>query len=350
MKRNDDLGLLAHPDHFHDAIQIQDFQPERLRQFLRKMILIRLCEEKIGDKIAAKKIACPCHLAIGQEAVAVGLAENLRRDDHIFGTHRSHAQFLSVGGDPYRLFAEVLGRVDGASKGMGGSMHLFDREVGFTGSVPIVGGTVPLAVGAALSAKVQKKDFLGVCFFGDGATEEGVFHESMNLASALKLPVIFVCENNLFSSHLHIDLRQPSNSVARYADAHRINNIVLDGNDVVEVAKKTAPLIDEARANQTPVFIEAVTYRWRGHVGPSEDLDVGVKRGDDLPRWKKRDPIQRLVDGMTARSMLTDEDFRSLKEEIRKEVDETWDRAELSDFPDHSKLYDMVYAKERGDA
>jgi pyruvate dehydrogenase E1 component alpha subunit len=192
--------------------------------------------------------------------------------------------------------AEVQGKQTGASRGMGGSMHLIDRERGLYGTVPIVGGTIPIAVGAALAAKKDGKGAVAVSFFGDGATEEGVFHESVNLAAVLGLPVLFLCENNLFSSHLHIDARQPSDSVARFAEANRVPWQLVDGNDIVGCTNAVAEAVEPMRSGGGPRFIEAVTYRWRGHVGPREDEDVGVRRGEDLPLWKKRDPIRRLAD------------------------------------------------------
>ncbi len=182
----------------------------------------------------------------------------------------------------------MLGKADGTSKGMGGSMHLYGEDVGFMGSVPLVGATIPLAVGAGLAAKLDGRGAIGVTYFGDGATEEGVFHESMNLAATFSLPVLFVCENNLFSSHLYITQRQPSDRIARYGEAHRMATVTIDGNDVAGVARTTAALIKDIRAGKGPALIEAITYRHRGHVGPKDDIDVGVQRSvADVNRWKQ---------------------------------------------------------------
>ncbi len=180
------------------------------------MLQIRVVEEEIGRLVERSLARAPCHLGIGQEAVAVGVSHSLTAADRVFGAHRSHSHYLALGGSTYKLLAEVLGKADGTSKGMGGSMHLYGEEVGFMGSVPLVGATIPLAVGAAIAAKMDGRGAIGVTYFGDGATEEGVFHESMNLAAAMRLPVLFVCENNLFSSHLYITQRQPSDRIARY--------------------------------------------------------------------------------------------------------------------------------------
>ena len=174
-------------------------------------------------------------------------------------------------------------------------MHLYGPQVGFLGSVPIVGASVPIAVGAALAAKMDGKGDVAVSYFGDGAVEEGSVQESLNLAAIMKLPVLFVCENNLFASHMHIRLRQVGDSTARFAQAHGIPATVVDGNDVVAVAAAAGEMIQRARSGEGPAYLEAVTYRWRGHVGPREDMDVGVKRSQDLVLWKGRDPIGRLA-------------------------------------------------------
>jgi len=269
------------------------------------MILIRRAEEHVADLVKSGEARCPCHLAIGQEACAVGVTAAFRSGDRAFGAHRSHGHYIALGGDLDAMFAEILGKATGCSGGMGGSMHLVAPERGLLGTVPIVSTTIPMAVGAGLAAKLEGSQALAVSFFGDGATEEGGFHEAMNLAATLKLPVIFACENNLFSSHLHISLRQPTDCVARYALAHRVEYEVLDGNDVCAVSEATLRAAARARAKEGPTFLELVTYRWRGHVGPSEDTDVGVKRGEELVHWKKRDPIRRLREAMIAAGMLT---------------------------------------------
>lgn len=338
------LGDLADPNQHIDAIDMSGLSQSDAKSCLRQMIVIRKAEEKIGDKVTAGEIACPCHLAIGQEAVAVGVSLALRKTDRVFGGHRSHAHYLATGGDLYALFAEVLGKESGCSKGMGGSMHLFSKNTGFYGSAPIVGGTVPLAVGAGLAAQLDKNGDVGVTYFGDGAAEEGAIHESLNFASIFKLPVLFVCENNLFSSHLHIDLRQPANSVARFGQAHRMKTLVVDGNDVNAVFRATTEILKGARAGEGPGFLEAVTYRWRGHVGPREDIDVGVKRKDDLHLWKQRDPIKRLRDAMISGGFLTSEDYEKISQGVQQEIEALWSLAANSPYPPPQATLDCVYA------
>lgn len=337
------LGNLADPTQLNEYLNISGQDKGTLIKQLKMMMTIRSAEEKIADMVSAGKIKCPCHLGIGQEAVAVGVSAHLRSTDRVFGAHRSHSHYLALGGNVEELFAEVLGKITGCSKGMGGSMHLYDGAHGFMGSVPIVAATIPLSVGAALAAKMDGKGDVAVGYFGDGAAEEGVLHESLNLASSLNLPVLFVCENNLFASHLHIGLRQPSDSIARFARAHQIHSEVVDGNDVVGVAEATKRMIDRARKGEGPAFLEAVTYRWKGHVGPSEDMDVGVKRNQDLAKWKGRDPVNRLAKAMEQERMLSPVDLSKSQEEINTLIDIAWENAEQAQFPDQAALLGLVY-------
>lgn len=340
-----ELGRLADPACFTGPLDIAGCDAVRLVEQLRVMLLIRLAEERIGDAVAAGQVHCPCHLGIGQEAVAVGISQHLRKTDRVFGTHRSHSHYLALGGEVEPLFAEVLGRVTGCSKGMGGSMHLYGAAVGFAGSVPIVAGTIPLAAGAALAAQMDGKGDIGVAYFGDGAAEEGAVHETLNLASVFKLPLLFVCENNLFSSHLHISLRQPRDAIARFADAHAVSYEIVDGNDVVAASRAAGRLVEQARKGEGPGFLETVTYRWRGHVGPREDVDVGVNRSGDLPLWKRRDPVRRLLEALEAAGAMTRRQFDDMQAAVAAEIGEAWRRAEAAPFPAPAALLDLVYAR-----
>ncbi len=340
------LGALADPSQCHDPVVLGDTAPAQLRTWLRKLIEIRCAEEKIGDEFGKSVIKCPCHLVIGQEAPAVGIAAHIRRGDRVFGAHRSHAHFLALGGSLHHLLAEVLGKDTGCSRGMGGSMHLLDRAHNFFGSVPIVGATVPIATGAALAAQMEGTDGIAVSYLGDGATEEGVFHESLNFASVFKLPVIYVVENNLFSSHLHISLRQPYDSICRHAVAHGVAWQRVDGNDTVAMARAAGTAVAAARAGAGPQLIEAVTYRWRGHVGHREDNDVGVMRKEGLGEWKKRDPIGRLVAALIAAGHLTDAQLQADWAEFRAAVEAAWTRAAADPYPPASALLERVYSQE----
>lgn len=338
------LGPLADPAHFTAPIDLANLSNETGLALLKDMMLIRRAEESISDLVEAGLIKCPCHFAIGQEATAVGVAHHLRSTDRGFGAHRSHSHYLASGGSLDKLFAEVLGRETGASRGMGGSMHLYAAEQGFAGSVPIVAGTVPLAVGAGLAAKMDGNGDIGIAYFGDGACEEGVVHESLNLASVMKLPVLFVVENNLYSSHLDISARQPNDRTARFAEAHGVETRVVDGNDVVAVIEAAGELIDNARAGKGPGFLEAVTYRWRGHVGPDANIDVGLRRSaKEVAAWKKRDPIARLIQTLIKRGVSSAEidvyavDVDTAVQHARSEgLNAPWPRPET--------LLDYVYA------
>lgn len=329
------LGWLADPRApVRSLVLASDSRAELLARYER-MLLIRRAEEAIGELILSGDARCPCHLAIGQEACAVGVAAafDCGRGDRAFGAHRSHGHYLALGGDLDALIAEVLGRATGCSRGMGGSMHLVAPEQGLFGTVPIVSATIPMAVGAALAAKLEGSDALAVAFFGDGAVEEGAFHESMNLASVARLPIIFACENNLFSSHLHIRFRQPNDSVARFAAAHLVASEVIDGNDVGAVAAAARRAAARARAGHGPTLLEMVTYRWRGHVGASEDIDVGVRRNEDLPHWKKRDPILRVRDAMIGAGMLVDAEADVVNDRVLRRVREAVARAKAAPYP-----------------
>ncbi len=309
------------------------------------MLLIRTVEEQIAGWVEETRVHCPCHLSIGQEAIATGVATALRKDDRLFGNHRSHGHYIAAGGDVYRLLAEVLGRADGCATGMGGSMHLQDRSSGFFGSVPIVAGTIPIAVGAALAAKMDGGDAIGVAYFGDGACEEGVFHESLNLASTYGLPVLFVCENNQYSSHLDIALRQPSDRMARYAQAHRVRSAVIDGNDVAAVARAATQLVALARSARQPAFLEAITYRWRGHVGSKDDIDVGVRRSmEHLEAWKRRDPIRRLEEAIVAAGWYEESRLGEVRRQVSEAVRAAASRALAAEWPPARNLPGLVFA------
>ncbi len=339
------LEKLSNPKNFREPLEIKGQDKSSLIQALKMMLTIRKTEECIADLVKTGVIKCPCHLAIGQEAVAVGIAKNLNNKDKVFGNHRSHAHYLALGGDIESLLAEVLGRITGCSKGMGGSMHLYDGKNGFHGSVPIVAGTIPLAVGAALAAKFDNKKAVSVAFFGDGACEEGILHECLNMSSIMKLPMVFIVENNLYSSHLDIMQRQPSDSVARFAEAHGIPYTVVDGNDVISVEKASKELIENARNAQGPAFIEAVTFRWLGHVGPNEDIDVGIRRSKkEVTEWKNRDPVGRLFQALEQQNLMTLSDFQKLNQQIDEQITISKNKALQAPWPDLENLNKFVYA------
>lgn len=329
---------------FFKELDFKGVKKDLLRSFLFKMLLIRKAEEKISLNVESGVIKCPCHLAIGQEAIPSAISEILKENDKVFGAHRSHGHFLSLNNDTFSLFSEILGKIDGCSSGFGGSMHTIDINNKFYGSVPIVGATIPIATGAALANKLDKNGSIAVSYFGDGACEEGVLHESLNLASVMKLPVVYVCENNLFSSHLRIDLRQPDHYTSRFAEAHKINNLIIDGNNILEIHKKLEKQISIIRKDPQPLFVEAITYRWKGHVGHRDDIDVGVKRSEDLKFWKSKDPIKRFTDGLINNSLLSNSEIEEINKEISNKIENDWDKALKSEYPQENLLTKMVYS------
>jgi pyruvate dehydrogenase E1 component alpha subunit len=339
------INNLFNPKQFQDRISIEGQDINRLKKMLHLMILIRKTEQQLAYGRKNGLINGPVHLGVGQEAIAVGISQNLKKTDRVFGGHRSHSHLLALNSDFYRLFAEVLVKETGFSKGMGGSMHLFDQSNGFYGSTPIVAGTVSLAVGAAFAAKMQDLTDIGVSYIGDGAVEEGIVHESFNLAKVLKLPVLFVIENNLFSSHMHISLRQPSEITSRFAEANCIPHKLLDGNDVVKVFQNSKDLIDNLRNGDGPAILELITYRWYGHVDWREDIDVGVARSlEDIKNWKARDPIYRLSQSMIHSKIWTKEEENELCNKIDKEIQIAWDKAMSDPYPSEDSILKFVYS------
>ena len=341
-----DLSDLADPAKYHEPLNIHGESPAVLAAELRAMLTIRMAEQRLASARCDGVIGGPVHLGVGQEAIAVGVTASLKSSDFVFGAHRSHSHLLALGASLHGLFAEVLGKSTGLAKGMGGSMHLWDEPRGFYGSVPIMAGTVPLAVGAGLASKLKGTSDIGVAYFGDGAIEEGAVHESLNLARILQVPVLFVLENNFFASHMEVHLRQPLNAMSRFAAAHDIPSLLVDGNDVVAVRKAAQRCVDDIRKGGGPRFIEAVTFRWYGHVDWREDIDVGVNRSvEHLANWRARDPVARLVRAMDAAGCWSAEQQAALIADIERRVESAWAQAMADPWPPAKTLLDAVYAQ-----
>ena len=307
------------------------------------MLRIRLFEEKVGNLIKQNEIVCPCHLYIGQEAVATGVCNALRKDDYVFSSHRSHGHYIAKGGNLNALMAELYGKVTGCSKGRGGSMHLSFPAVGFIGSSAIVAGSISPAVGAALAFSIQKTDNVSVVFFGDGATNEGVWYESLNFAALKKLPVVFVCENNLYSTHVHISDHLADTDIQKKANIFRMRGVQVNGNDVIEVFNVAKKAVRDARRGKGPTLIECMTYRWRGHVGPNDDLETGLRSKEELSYWKEKGPIKKLGKLLLDRNFLSKSEFLQIRREVEKEVDESLMFAKKSPFPSENSLLDNVF-------
>ncbi|MDA7601979.1 thiamine pyrophosphate-dependent dehydrogenase E1 component subunit alpha [Gammaproteobacteria bacterium] len=345
---NNQLEELSDPTKFHDPVVIKGMGDKVLKDMLKSMILIRKTEQRLALSRKDGLIGGPVHLGAGQEGIAVGISQCLQSTDRVFGNHRSHSHLLALNPDFYRLFAEVLGKVTGFSRGMGGSMHLYDKSHGFYGSAPIVAGTVALAVGAAMAAKFQSTNDIGVAYIGDGAVEEGVVHESFNLARMQEAPMLFVIENNLFASHMHISLRQPSDMISRFAIANDIPYKLVDGNDVVAVFDAAKKQIADIRSGNGPRLLELVTYRWYGHVDWRDDVDVGVDRSlDDIENWKARDPVARLSSSMINAGMWSKDEEEVLSEELDSNIAEAWNKAMSDPYPDKYATARFVWSSDK---
>tara|TARA_B100001250_G_scaffold413454_1_gene447675 strand:+ start:6047 stop:7087 length:1041 start_codon:yes stop_codon:yes gene_type:complete len=342
-----ELKDLSNPSKLHSPLNLEGQDDTSLIEMFKSMLIIRKAEQQLAFGRKNGFIGGPIHLGVGQEAIAAGISKYLQKTDRVFGAHRSHSHILALNPDFHKLFAEILGKATGFSRGMGGSMHLWDQPNGFYGSVPIVTGTVPLAVGAALAAKMKKTTDIGCAYIGDGAAEEGLFHESLNLAKVLNTPMLFVIENNFFASHMHISLRQPSDMVSRFAVANDIPYKLVDGNDVVAIANSSKELINEIRSGKGPRFIELITYRWYGHVDWRDDVDVGVKRSTkDVENWKLRDPISRLSKAMISKGIWSKDIEVELNKKLDQEVSTAWEKALKDPYPDPSSTLKYVYHQE----
>jgi pyruvate dehydrogenase E1 component alpha subunit len=306
------------------------------------MLQIRTAEESIAELLEQGEILCPTHLYTGQEAIAAGVCAALSKEDYIFGGHRSHGHYLAKGGGLPALMAELYGKASGCARGRGGSMHLIAPEVALLGTVPLVAATIPIAVGAALACKLRSERRVSVAFFGDGATEEGHFHESLNLAALQKLPVLFICENNLYSSHMHITERRAEDNIVNSATAHGLTGVSIDGNDVVAVYRSALDAVARAKAGQGPTLLECRTYRWRGHVGPAMDMDVGVKRNDELQDWLPRDPLSRAKRRLIEMGMQPAK-IQELERKVSSELSDAIEFARQSSYPHPDELENHVF-------
>ncbi|MBM4087056.1 MAG: thiamine pyrophosphate-dependent dehydrogenase E1 component subunit alpha, partial [Planctomycetes bacterium] len=276
-------------------------------------------------------------LSIGQEAVSVGVCEALRPTDVVFGTYRSHAYYLAKGGDLKKMIAELYGKVTGCAKGKGGSMHLVDVAHGVMGASAVVGTTIPHAVGYAYAVKLQRKDTVTVSFFGDGATDEGVFYESLNFAALKKVPLIFICENNSYAIHTHQLRRQPRANVCERARSFGLPAEQL-GDDVLLIHGRVSAAVQALRTGHPgPFLFECLTYRWREHVGPNEDFHLGYRSREEAEPWFKNDQVQRLA------ALLPIQSRERIEREVEAEIREAFEFAEESPFPDERELYRDVF-------
>ena len=317
---------------------------DRALRAYRDMLRIRMVEEAIAEHYGEQEMRCPVHLSIGQEAAAVGVCSALTDADRAYSTHRCHSHYLAKGGPLKPMLAEIYGKVDGCLGGRGGSMHLTSPEHGMMLSVPIVGSSIPLAVGSALADSLDGKTNVSAAFFGDAAVEEGIWHESANFASLRKLPVLFVCENNLYSVYTPLGERQPNRPLTQLAEAHGMATAHADGNDVEAVLAATSEAVARARRGDGPTFLLFDTYRWREHCGPNYDNNLGYRTPEEFEAWRALDPIPRYRSVLEKAGTLDASAAERLASEIAAEIAEGFAFAKASPLPDSAAAASTIYA------
>jgi pyruvate dehydrogenase E1 component alpha subunit len=313
---------------------------EKLVWMYRKMVEIRIFESRVAELFAAGKIPGFVHLYIGEEAVAVGACANLKDTDFITSTHRGHGHCIAKGGRLDLMMAELFAKETGYCKGKGGSMHIADVEIGILGANGIVGGGLGIAPGAGLSAKMRGTDQVTICFFGDGASNQTTFHEGINLASAWKLPVIFVCENNQYGISLHQSRHQNITDIADRATAYGIPGVVVDGNDVMAVYEAVGEAVKRARAGEGPSLVECKTYRWRGHFEGDPQM---YRPQEEIEEWKAKDPIPRFEALLAEMGVMTAEEAEAIRKEVAAEVEAAVEFAEKSPEPAPEAALEDLY-------
>ncbi|MEY4566284.1 MAG: hypothetical protein RLY14_1254 [Planctomycetota bacterium] len=320
-----------------------DLQPdyEKARKLLFEMVRMRRFEERSIESYQSGKIRGFLHVYIGEEAVATGVMGQLKAEDSIVATYREHGHALARGISAKSIMAEMYGKQEGCARGRGGSMHLFDKTKKFYGGNAIVGGGLPLAVGLALADKMQQRTGVTACFFGEGATAEGAFHESMNLAALWKVPVLFVCENNLYAMGTPIAVELAQKNVARMADSYGIANTSVDGMDVLAVVEAAKTAVDCVRSGQ-PYLLECRTYRFRPHSMFDAEL---YRSKEEVDQWKRRDPITLFFDQLNRAQVLDVADLEAIEAEVAREIDDAVDFAEAGTLEPISDLLRFVYSE-----
>ena len=324
-----------------DAVEIFNEYKEEIPAFYKNMLLIRRFEEQCGRLYMEQKIKGFLHLYIGEEAIATGAISGLRDDDYIITHYRDHGHALARGLDVGAVMAELMGKATGCSGGKGGSMHLFDVSKGFMGGHAIVGAHLPIAVGLAFAIKQQKRDSVVLCFFGDGAVNQGEFHEAMNLSSVWNLPVLFVLENNLYGMGSHVSRTHAAGSdMYKIAESYNMGTLQVDGMDVIEVRHHVDKALEHLRKGEGPLFLEAKTYRFRGHsmADPS-----AYRESSEVVQWQEKDPIDNLAKLAIQYDIFKESDLEKLDKEIQETVDDAIAFADESDEPDMADLHNNIY-------
>lgn len=317
------------------------FSEQELLNMLRDMILIRVVEEKVQSLYMKGLIHGTTHLCQGHEAICVGAAKALHPQDYTSMTYRSHGHAIARGMDITAIFAELMGRATGINKGKGGSMHLSDFRLGLIGSFAIVGGGIPVAVGAAMSSKLLGNNRVSMNFFGDGATNIGAFHEALNIAAVWKAPVVFICENNIYGEFSRIDETTSVDFLSKRAASYSMPGITVNGNNILEVYDEVKQAVDRARMGEGPTFIECITYRHRGH---SRTDPAKYRPEEEVKAWLDYDPIPLFEEWLTNEKLATSEQIKNLHEDVKRQVDQAADQAEEGPWPEESELLTDTYA------
>lgn len=311
---------------------------------MRKMLEIRSFEEKIVDQYARGTVPGLAHLYIGEEAVAVGACANLKEDDMITSTHRGHGHCIAKGADLNRMMAELFGKKDGYCKGKGGSMHIADMQIGMLGAMGIVGSGGPIAVGAALAAKKRKSGQVVICFFGDAATNTGAFHESANFASLYRLPVVFVCENNLYGISVSMKRHTRVKHIADRAAGYNMPSVMVDGNDVLKVYGAVGKAVEAARKGKGPTLVECMTYRFRGHFEGDPNLGERYRTKKEMEQWMAKCPIKRFKKTILDRKLASKKELEKMENDVRQQVEDAMAYANASPFPEGEETLEDVFA------
>ncbi len=313
---------------------------------LFKMYRIRQVELKIAELYAEQEMRCPVHLSVGQEAVATGVCHLLNKKDSILSAHRSHAHYIAKGGDIKKMLGELYGKVTGCAKGKGGSMHLIDLDAGLIAAVPIVGSTIPIGVGAAWAKKLKNKNEKTVIFFGEGATETGVFHESLGFAALHNIPVIFVCENNLYSVYTHVRERQAENrSLKTIVEGHGIKYLFGNGNDIDTVLDNSQKAIDYINNEKSPILLEFDTYRLLEHCGPNNDDHLNYRNEIEVQSWIDKCPISLYENKLVSSGVISLEEIKKRLEILDEEINKAFDHARTAEFLPIESLYEDIYSE-----
>ena len=309
------------------------------------MLRIRRVELQIANLYSEQEMRCPIHLSVGQEAVAVGVCSLLKNVDKIFSAHRSHAHYLAKGGNLKSMISELYGKSSGCAMGIGGSMHLLDLKAGLIAAVPIVGSTIPIAVGSAWSEKLRNINNITAAFFGEGATETGVYHETLGFASLQKIPIIFICENNKYSVYTKLEDRQsPDRSIKKNVESFGIKYFEANGNDVIKVYCQMKKALDYIKKYKKPVFLHFDTYRHLEHCGPNDDDHLAYRPKLEVIKWKKNCPITKLEKSLIKKSLLTKNKIQIMNKKIDDEINLAFSFSKKSKFFKKSNLNKYIYS------